>query len=163
MEALRAGRKVKELYMLKRLLILFCLVAASAAPAYAQATTADGTAAYNGLPNRFQVDTGLFRVSANTVLTATKGTGESSEVDFEDDLGLEPNAYTFWVDGTWRISRRQRLKLGYTKLNRETEGRQLEKTFVWNGQTYSAGLKTSATLGTDTWSGYYRFAIVQND
>lgn len=132
------------------------------APQPAQAPTSQaGT--WNGLSDRFQIDTGYFRVNANTVLRLNKSSGASDEVNFEDDLGVEPTANTFWVDGTWRVGRRHQLKLAFTKLNRTSPTANLDRTFTWNGKVYSAGLSATGTLATNMWSGYYRFALIRKD
>jgi hypothetical protein len=53
-------------------------------PAFAQSSA--GT--WNGLSDRFQVDTGYFRISANTVLRYNGAQG-SGDIDFEKDLGFQ--------------------------------------------------------------------------
>jgi hypothetical protein len=84
-------------------------------------------------------------------------------VDFENDLDIKPIANTFWVDTTWRVGKRHQLKLAYTKLTRESQGKTLSRTFTWNDKRFSAGLSASSTLGTNMTSGYYRFALVQKE
>ena len=133
--------------------------ALSAAPAFAQSST--GT--WNDLPDRFQIDTGYFRMSANTVLRYNGPRGGSGEVDFEEDLGLDPTVDTFWVDGRWRVGRRHQLQLGFTQSNRETQDFKLERDFTWGGQVYNAGLSATTSGDAKILGGYYRFAIVRNE
>jgi hypothetical protein len=128
-------------------------------PAFAQSSS--GT--WNGLPDRFQVDVGYFRLSANTVLRLDGPAGGSGEVDLEQDLGLDESVDTFWIDGTWRVGRRHQVKLGFTRVNRDRKDYTLERDFTWGGQTYSAGLTANTSGFSDLLSGYYRFAIVRND
>jgi hypothetical protein len=130
-----------------------------ASPAFAQSST--GT--WNDLPDRFQIDTGYFRLTADTVLRYNGPQGGSGEVDFEQDLGLDEQVDTFWVDATWRVGRRHQLKLGFTRINRERGDYTLQRDFTWGGETYSAGLNATSTTGSDILGGYYRFAIVRND
>jgi hypothetical protein len=130
-----------------------------ASPAFAQSST--GT--WNDLPDRFQIDTGYFRLTADTVLRYNGPQGGSGEVDFEQDLGLDEQVNTFWVDATWRVGRRHQLKLGFTRINRERGDYTLQRDFTWGGETYSAGLNATSTTGSDILGGYYRFAIVRND
>jgi len=127
-------------------------------PAFAQT----GAATWNDLPDRFQIDTGYFRITGNTVLRYNGPRG-SGDVDFENDLGVPRQADTFWVDATWRVGRRHQLKLGYTRLTREGDGHTLTRDFQWGGQTYNAGLSATSTTGTDLLGGYYRFAVIRND
>jgi hypothetical protein len=127
-----------------------------ASPAFGQSSES-----WNGLPDRFQIDTGYFRLSSDTILRFNGPAG--SEIDFERDLGIAHDVNTFWVDATWRIGRRHQLKLSYTQLSRERGDHVLERDFVWGGQTYNAGLTTTTTTGSDILGGYYRFAAYRND
>jgi hypothetical protein len=129
-----------------------------ASPAFAQSSS--GT--WNGLPDRFQIDTGYFRISADTVLRYNGAQG-SGDVDFEKDLGLNQDANTFWLDATWRVGRRHQLKLGFTRLVREQADHTLQRDFTWGGQTYNAGLSASSSTGSDILGGYYRFAAFRNE
>jgi len=118
---------------------------------------------WNGLPDRFQVDAGYFRIDANTLLRYDSPQGGAGEVDFEQDLGLEETADTFWVDGTWRLGRRHQVKLAFTRLSRERAGNSLQREIVWGGETYEAGLTTTAASSSEILGGYYRFALYRND
>lgn len=129
-----------------------------ASPAFAQ--TPAGT--WSDLPDRFQIDTGYFRMSANNVLRFN-GLPGIGDVDFERDLGLDQHVDTFWVDATWRVGRRHTLRLSYTRLSRERADHTLERDFVWGGDTFNAGLSATATSGSDILGGYYRFAAFRNE
>lgn len=129
---------------------------ASSAFAQAQAT-------WNGLPDRFQIDAGYFRMDASTVLRYGGPQGGSGEVDFEEDLGLDPTVDTLWLDASWRVGRRHQMLLGFTRSHREASGKILERDFVWGGETYTAGLQASSYGNADILGGYYRFAVFRND
>ena len=130
-----------------------------AAPAWAQSSS--GT--WNELPDRFQIDTGYFRIDSTAVLRLQGGPGAGGDISFENDLGVDPNANTFWVDASWRLGRRHQLKLNYTKYDREGRGHTLARDFIWGGQTFNAGLVANSTTGSDILGGYYRFALYRND
>ena len=53
----------------------------------------ESSGTWNGLPDRVQVDTGYFNMTADTVLTFQGGPG-TGNVDFERDLGVDDNAHT---------------------------------------------------------------------
>jgi predicted porin len=129
-----------------------------ASPAFAQSSSG----AWNGLSDRFQIDTGYFRITADSTLRYNGPTG-SGDVNLEKDLGLNNKVNTFWVDATWRVGRRHQLKLGYTRLNRDRADYTLGRDFTWGGETYNAGLSATTTSGTDILGGYYRFALVRNE
>src|SRR5262245_27959202 len=130
-----------------------------AAPAWAQSPTEP----WNGLPDHFQIDTGYFRIDSRALLRYQGGGGNSGQIDFENDLGVDPNANTYWVDASWRLGRRHQLKLNYTKYDRTGEGHTLQRDFGWGGQTFNTGLVANSTTGSDILGGYYRFALVRNE
>jgi len=136
------------------------LLAASlfVSPAFAESPS--GT--WNGLPDRFQIDTGYFRLTADTQLRYNGAPG-SGDISLENDLGVDENVDTFWVDATWRVGRRHQLKLGYTRLNRDRADFELERDFTWGGEEYEAGLSATSSTGSDILGGYYRFALFRND
>jgi hypothetical protein len=128
----------------------------------ASSAFAQSSGTWNGLSDRFQIDTGYFRITANTVLRLDAVPG-SGDVDFEQDLGLDEKVNTFWVDGTWRVGRRHQLKLAYTRLNRDRGDYTLGRDFTWGGQTYNAGLQATTSTSSEILGGYYRFALFRND
>ena len=140
------------------------LGAALVAGALAAPVMADDspTAAWNGLPDRLQVDTGYFRLTTSTTLRFD-GSAGSGDVALENDLGVPDNVDTFWIDGTWRVGRRHQLKLGYTRLNRDRAGFEIRRDFTWGGETYPAGFTADTSTGADILGGYYRFAAFRND
>ena len=129
-----------------------------ASPALAQSS---GT--WSDLPDRFQIDTGYYRIDAATVLRLNSSGIGGSAIDFERDLGVAPDVDTFWVDATWRVGRRHQLKLAYTKLDREQDEHTLARDFAFGGKTFNAGLTANTTTGADILSAYYRFAAYRND
>lgn len=130
-----------------------------ASPAMAQSSY--GT--WNDLPDRFQVDTGYFRLSPTTKLRYDPGGSGGGEIELERDLGFDDVANTFWVDATWRLGRRHQIKLAYTQLSRDALDYEIQREFTWGGETYNAGLTANSETSTDLIGGYYRFALVKND
>ncbi len=115
------------------------------------------------VPDRFQFDAGYFRINVDTVLRFNGAGGSAGEVNFEHDLGLDQNASTFWIDGAWRVGRRHQLKLGFTRIDRNRAGFELQRDFTWGGTVYNAGLEATSTSGSNILGGYYRFALVRNE
>jgi hypothetical protein len=130
-----------------------------APPAFAQSPP--GT--WNDLPDRFQIDTGYFRLTANSVLRYNGPQGGAGEVNLEQDLGLDDKVNTFWTDATWRVGRRHQLKLGFTRFGRDRADYTLQRDFTWGGETYNAGLSATTSNSNSIVGGYYRFAIFRND
>jgi len=126
-------------------------------PAFAQSSSGS----WNGLPDRFQIDTGYFRLTADSLLRYdAPGTGD---VSLENDLGVNKDVNTFWLDTTWRVGRRHQLRLTYTQFSRDRKDYTIGRDFTWGGQTYNAGLSATTTSGTDILGGYYRFALFRNE
>ena len=140
--------------------ILAAIVAAGflASPVLAQPAET-----WNGLPDRFQIDTGYFRIDADATLRFNGPGGGGNDIDFESDLGVPAQVDTFWVDATWRVGRRHQLKLSYTRLDRERSDQTLQRSFEWGGQTFDAGLHATSNTGSEILGGYYRFAAFRND
>jgi len=155
-----------------RVVIGSVLAAVLAAPlAFAQApppappapATQSSPDTWNGLPDRFQIDTGYFRLTANSVLSYNGSQGGAGEVNLEQDLGLNDKVNTFWTDATWRVGRRHQLKLAFTRFGRDRGDYTLQRDFTWGGETYNAGLSATTSSTTAIVGGYYRFAIFRND
>jgi hypothetical protein len=148
-------------------------------PADAPAAQPSTRQSWNGLPDRFQVDAGYFRVNPTTSLrlqgtvgTATdmgiepwlQGTvGTATDVGFEKDLGVPKTANTFWLDTTIRVGRRSQFKVGYMSFTRQGTAHTLTRDFTWNGDVYTAGLTANGSLGTELFSAYYRLSIIKRD
>jgi hypothetical protein len=132
-------------------------------PTAAAPVTQAPPATWNDLPDRFQIDTGYFRLASDTLLRYNGPRGGSGEISLEDDLGVDDQVDTFWVDATWRVGRRHQLKLAYTRFNRDRADYTLQRDFTWGGETYSAGLSASTSNRNSVVGGYYRFALFRND
>jgi hypothetical protein len=126
-----------------------------------QATPAPAT--WNDLSDRFQIDTGYFRLTADSLLRYNGPQGGAGEVSLEKDLGVDDQVNTFWVDATWRVGRRHQLKVAFTRFNRDRNDYTLQRDFTWGGDTYSAGLSATTSNRNAIVGGYYRFAIFRND
>lgn len=136
------------------------LMAALSAPsAFAQSSPTT----WNGLPDRFQIDTGYFRLSASTDLRYNGPEGSGGQINLEQDLGVNDRVDTFWIDSTWRVGRRHQLKLAFTRFNRDRRDFTLQRDFTWGGETYQAGLSASTSNRNAILGGYYRFAAFRND
>ena len=145
--------------------VLCAPLALAQTPPPAQATPASqpAPATWSGLSDRFQIDTGYFRLASDSVLRYNGPRGGSGEVNLENDLGLDDQVNTFWVDATWRVGRRHQLKLAFTRFNRDRRDYTLQRDFTWGGETYNAGLSANTSNNNSIVGGYYRFAIFRND
>jgi hypothetical protein len=120
-------------------------------------------ATWNGLSDRFQIDTGYFNLKSDTLLRYNSPASQTGEVSLEKDLGIDDQVDTFWVDATWRVGRRHQLKLAFTRFNRDRADYNLQRDFTWGGETYNAGLSATTSNRNSIVGGYYRFALFRND
>jgi len=127
-------------------------------PALAQAT-----GGYSDLPEAFRIDTGGFRIAADTKLQYSLGGQTGGEIDFEGETGLPTNATTLWLDGTWRVGRRHQLSLNFTRSKREGEGKTLTRDITWGDQVFTTGLTVQSAGSAEILTGYYRFAVIRNE
>jgi len=132
-------------------------------PAPSPTTPTAPPATWNGLPDRFQIDAGVFRIDAKTQAKLNTPGGNGATVDFENDLKLAGSGINVWFDGSWRISRRQKVSLNYTRLSREGDPATLQKDIAWGDHVFHTGASVRGTTSTDILTAYYRFAIVRKD
>ncbi len=73
--------------------------------------------------DRLNIDVGVFSATQDTIirLDATDGTF-GTQIDFEDNLGLEGREETPRIDLLWRYRKRSSVSLSYFKLERDTVG-----------------------------------------
>lgn len=135
------------------LAVAVLLSGAGAAPGRAQGTD---------VPDRFRLEVGGFRISADSDLTVNRD-GVSNTVDFENELGLNQNSYRAYVEGYWRAGRRHLVSLSYQRLNRQTDDKVLERTIEWGGNTYPVGATARVFTHSDYISAAYRFALHRSD
>ena len=124
---------------------------------------AQTTGGYSDLPETFRIDTGGFRIAADTRLQYILGGQTGGEIDFEGETGLPTNATTLWFDGTWRVGRRHQLSLNFTRSKREGAGKTLTRDLTWGDQVFTTGLTVQSAGSAEILTGYYRFAVIRNE
>ncbi len=133
-------------------------VASSALAASARAQPAP----YSDVPDRFRIEAGAFRIGADTNLTFNTGGGATAPVDFEG-LGVPDNATSFYVEGFWRPWRRHQFSLSWYSNSRDGESHTADRDFTWGDRVITAGTSVRGRVGSDYFSGVYRFAAYKND
>ncbi len=132
-------------------------------PADAPAPQLSTRQSWNGLPDRFQVDAGYFRLNATSTLRLQGTAGTATDLGFEKDLGVPKTANTLWLDTTIRVGRRSQFKVGYMSFTRQGTAHTLARDFTWDDQVYTAGLTANGSLETELFSTYYRLSIIKRD
>ena len=98
-------------------------------------------------------------VSNTTVQVSIKGGASGTEIDFENDLGLDKGKFTILGNFQWRISRRSRLSLNYYNIPR-SGSRVLSKDIVFNGQTYPVSASINSSFNTRVYQISYGYAFL---
>lgn len=83
-----------------------------------------------------------------------------TQIDLEDDLSFDANATTWFLDGVWRISRRNQIQVGFVALKRDVSHVRPDRTSTFHDQTFTIGSELDSFI--DTWylTVNYGFAFV---
>lgn len=86
----------------------------------------------------------------------------NSDIDLEDDLGFDAEANTYFIDGVWRISKRNQIQVGYINIDREITHVRPARDITFRDRTFTINSEVDAFL--DSWylSADYGFAFVAN-
>jgi len=98
----------------------------------------------NPILDRFSFDIGTYLYGSGTTVTLNGQSGERGfPIDLEHDLGFE-NVNRFRIDGYWRITKHQRLRLMYFQVDRQTT-KTLQRTLQYGNYTYPVSASVSAS------------------
>jgi hypothetical protein len=135
------------------------LLALGALPAFAQSSQGG----YSDVPDRYRIDVGGFRLGSSTNLRRNDGSGGGSDVAFENDLLLPDTSTRAYLEGSWRISRRHQLSLGWFRNKQAGPAKTLSRDIDWGEHVFTANTQVKAEAGATYISGVYRFAAYRND
>ena len=128
----------------------------AAAPAVAQETRTN-------LYNKFEFSPSLSSVILNSNIRVDSEDGSvGTEVDAEDDLGLETVKWEPRFALRWRPGKRHEIEVGYQFARRDAE-KMIERDINFADTTFNAGLNLHTSLKTDLAFLNYRFAIITKD
>lgn len=100
-------------------------------------------------------------LSSDVRIDSSVGTINTS-IDLEDILGLDSRTTTYFVDGTWRLSRRNQIQVDYEKINRDIAHDILNQTITFHDTTFSANAAVDTFFDSSYLSVFYGFAFVAN-
>lgn len=110
------------------------------------------------LYDRLQVSGSLATVLLNTNIRVDPSSGTGTDIDAEDDLGLDRSKFEPRFAARWRPGRRHELEVGY-QFARRGSTRVLERDITFGDSTYQAGATVATGLNTDEAFLIYRFAF----
>ena len=137
---------------------LFVAVVAilAASPAAAQESRTN-------LYNKFEFSPSLTSVILNSNIRVDSEDGSiGTEVDAEDDLGLEKVKWEPRFAARWRPGRRHEVEGGYQFARRDAE-KSIERDIEFADTTYNAGASIHTSLKTDLAFLNYRYAVIAKD
>jgi hypothetical protein len=129
---------------------------------------ATSLAAQNGKPkqnlyDKFQINLSVTGVILNsTIRVDGSDEGDGTDIDVEDDLGMEKTKIQPRLSLRWRPGRRHELEGGYQWARRNAEKR-LEREINFGDSTYALGADIKSTFNTDLAFLTYRFAFTAKE
>jgi hypothetical protein len=85
-----------------------------------------------------------------------------TSISLEDVLGFKTSATTFFIDGTWRISRRNQLQVRFDQINRSVSDELLNRDITFGDSTFNVGAQIDSFFNTSYISADYGFAFIAN-
>jgi hypothetical protein len=131
------------------LVVVALLVAAS--------LTAQGT--QPNLYHRLEVGASLTTVILNTNIRVDGSSGNGTDIDAEDDLGLQSSRLEPRFAVRWRPWRRHEFEVGYQFARRSAQ-RVLDKDLTFGDSTFQAGADVGTKFNSDQGFFAYRFAFM---
>ncbi|HEX5817975.1 MAG TPA: hypothetical protein VFY20_03810 [Gemmatimonadales bacterium] len=110
------------------------------------------------LYDKFQVSVSAAGVILGTTVRLDSDEGEGTEVDSEDDLGLERVALRPRIGFRWRPGRRHEIEASYLFISRSGL-KTLEQDVTIDSVTYAAGAALESKIGQSQLGVNYRWAI----
>jgi hypothetical protein len=112
----------------------------------------------NHLYDKFQVSVSAAGVILSTTVRLDTDEGPGTEVNSEDDLGLERVALRPRIGVRWRPGRRHELEASYLFISRSGQ-KTLEGDITIDSVTYTAGAELESRIGQSQLGVNYRWAI----
>lgn len=110
------------------------------------------------LYDRLQVSGSLATIILNTNIRVDPSNGTGTDIDAEDDLGLDRSKFEPRFAVRWRPWRRHEFEAGY-QFARRAATSVLDRDITFGDSTYQAGATVDASLNTDEAFLIYRFAF----
>jgi hypothetical protein len=137
------------------LLSLAGLAILAAGPVAAQESTVS-------LYNKLELSPSVTSAILNSNIRVDSESGAGTDIEAEDDLGLQTVRWEPRLMGRWRPGRHHEIEFGYQFARRNSE-HQLERTITIRDTTFDAGLNVKSHMNTDIAYLNYRYAIIAND
>jgi len=112
--------------------------------------------------SNWAITAGVFPTSFASDARLASDVDPGNEVDLENDLGLESRLSNFRLEGMWRFKPRHSLLFAYTSWRRKAE-RNIDRTFDWQGNTYTTGTSIRALNNAQFIKLAYEYALKRTE
>lgn len=114
------------------------------------------------LYDKFQINLSATSVILNSNIRVDGKNGTGTDIDAEDDLGMEKTKLQPRGSLRWRPGRRHELEVGY-QFARRSSHKTLEREIEFGDSTYDVGAEINSVFNTDQAALTYRFAFTAKE
>lgn len=140
---------------------MVCVCFALAATATEVAADSHGN---SSLPwKKAELRAGLFvPIYQSKVRVDSKRFGRGTEIDLEDDLGLDSEIFSYRIDAQWKMFPRHTLYFSYFDLSRNSD-RRISRTLQIGDRTFTVGANVSTETDIQIFQATYGFSFILNE
>ena len=113
------------------------------------------------LDRTFGIDLGVFFMDTDTTVRLDGSSGQGTEVNFEDDLGLE-SSDRFRIDGYWRFADRHKVRFMYFDASSDSS-RTITEEIIYGDTVYPVNATVTGELETTITEIAYEYAFMRRD
>ena len=114
------------------------------------------------LYHKWEISPSVTSAILNSNIRIDSESGVGTDIDAEDDLGLQTVRWEPRLMARWRPGRHHEIEGGYQFARRNNE-HQLDRTITIRDTTFDAGLNVKSHMNTDIAYLNYRYAIIAKD
>ncbi len=111
---------------------------------------------------RFSISIGAFFTDRESQTRVDGESGRGTDVDLEDDLGLEKSDTVFRVDAYWRFAEKHRFDFSAFDLSRSAS-KQIEREIIWEDTTYPISSTVETKLDLAIYKLGYTWMFLKSD
>ena len=104
---------------------------------------------------------GFFTDIDSNVRQDSKTTGTGTEINVEDELGVDSSTTVFRADAFWRFFRRHRFDFSYYDLSRDARA-ELDIDIDFGDEEFPSGIAVESVYNIRVFKGVYTFSFIQN-
>ena len=117
--------------------------------------------ALSPLDRTFSIDAGVFFLDTKTTVRLDGSSGKGTDVNFEDDLGLQSQD-RFRIDGFWRFAERHKLRFMYFDASSDSS-RTIDHEIHYGDSVYPVNALVTGRLNTTITEIAYEYAFMRRD